>query len=81
MDMKFLIDWKKFSFNNSSNNNNNNTNNNNNNKRYLRLLLKKTSEKLVDDECKVVRDSQDDNVLLDHLHCLHGYLTFCGHVY
>ena len=24
MDMKFLIDWKKFSFNNSSNNNNNN---------------------------------------------------------
>ena len=40
MDMKFLIDWKKFSFNNSSNNNNNanNNTNNNNNKRYLRLL-------------------------------------------
>ena len=67
MDMKFLIDWKKFSF--------------NNNKRYLRLLKKKTSEKLVDEESKVVRDRQDDNVLLDHLHCLHGYLTFCGHVY
>ena len=74
MDMKFLIDWKKFSF-------NNNNNNNNNNKRYLRLLKKKTSEKLVDEESKVVRDRQDDNVLLDHLHCLHGYLTFCGHVY
>ena len=27
MDMKFLIDWKKFSFNNSSNNNNTNNNN------------------------------------------------------
>ena len=75
MDMKFLIDWKKFSF-----NNNNNKNNNNNNKRYLRLL-KKTSEKLVDEESKVVRDRQDDNVLLDHLHGLHGYLIFCGHVY
>ena len=37
MDMKFLVDWKKFSFNNSSNNNNNN---NSNNKRYLRLLKK-----------------------------------------
>ena len=35
MDIKFLIDWKKFSFNNISNNN---TTNNNNNKRYLRLL-------------------------------------------
>ena len=35
----------------------------------------------MDEECKVVRDRQDDNVLLDHLHCLHGYLTFCGHVY
>ena len=35
MDVKFLIDWKKFSFNNSSNNT---TTNNNNNKRYLRLL-------------------------------------------
>ena len=77
MDMKFLIDWKKFSFNN---NNMNNNNNNNNNKRYLRLL-KKRSEKLVDEESKVVRDRQDDNVLLDHLHSLHGYLTFCGHVY
>ena len=42
--------------------------------------LKKTSEKLVDEESKVVRDRQDDNVLLDHLHCLHGYLTFFGHV-
>ena len=72
MDMKFLIDWKKFSFNKN--------NNNNNNKRYLRLL-KKTSEKLVDEESKVVRDRQDYNVLLDHLHSLHGYLTFCGHVY
>ena len=74
MDMKFLIDWKKFSF------NNNNKNINNNNKRYLRLL-KKTSEKLVDEESKVVRDRQDDNVLLDILHSLHGYFTFCGHVY
>ena len=72
MDMKFLIDWKKFSFNNN--------NNNNNSKRYLRLLLKKTSEKLVDEESKVVRDRQDDNVFLDHLHCLHGYLTFFGHL-
>ena len=35
----------------------------------------------MDEESKVVRDKQDDNVLLDHLHCLHGYLTFCGHVY
>ena len=72
MAMKFLIDWKKFSF---------NINNNDNNKRYLRLLKKKTSEKIVDEESKVVRDRQDDNVLLDHLHCLHGYLTLCGHVY
>ena len=75
MDMKFLIDWKKFSF-----NNNNNNNNNDNNKRYLRLLKKKTSEKLVDEECKVVFDKQDDNVLLDHVNCLHGYTTFLGPV-
>ena len=34
----------------------------------------------MDEESKVVRDRQDDNVLLDHLHCLHGYLTFFGHV-
>ena len=40
MDMKFLIDWKKFSF----NNNNNSNNNDNNNKRYLRLLKKKRLE-------------------------------------
>ena len=73
MDMKFLIDWKKFSF-------NNNNNNNNNNKRYLRLLKKIRLKKLVDEESKVVRDRQDDNVLLDHLYCLHGYLTFFGHV-
>ena len=39
------------------------------------------SEKLVDKESKVVRDRQDDNVLRDLLHCLHGYLTFCGQVY
>ena len=32
------------------------------------------------EESKVVRDSQDDNVLLDHLHCLHGYLTFFGYI-
>ena len=35
----------------------------------------------MDEESKVVHDRQDDNVLLDHLHCLHGYLTFCGYVY
>ena len=29
MDMKFLIDWKKFSCNNNNNNNNNNDNNKN----------------------------------------------------
>ena len=52
MDMKFLIDWKNFSF-----NNNNNNNNNDNNKRYLRLLKQKTSEKLVDEESKVVFDN------------------------
>ena len=75
MDMKFLIDWEKFSF-----NNNKNDNNNDNNKRYLRLLKKKTSEKLVDEESKVVFDKQYDNVLLDHVHCLHGYLTFFGPV-
>ena len=28
-----------------------------------------------------MRDKQDDNVLRDLLHCLHGYLTFCGQVY
>ena len=36
------------------------------------LFLKRISEKLVDKESKVVRDL---------LHCLHGYLTFCGQVY
>ena len=30
-DMKFLLDWKKFSFNNNNKNNDNNNNNNNNN--------------------------------------------------
>ena len=40
----------------------------------------------MDKESKVVRDRQDDNVLppgvlLYHLHCLLGYLTFCGEVY
>ena len=30
----------------------------------------------MDEESKVMFDRQDD-----HLHCLHGYLTFCGHVY
>ena len=49
-------------------------------KLYSGLFLKRISEKLVDEESKVVRDRQDDNVLLDHLHCLHGYLTFFGHV-
>ena len=39
MDMKFLVDWKKFSF-----NNNNKNNNDNNNKRYLRLLKKNVSK-------------------------------------
>ena len=38
MDMNFLLDWKKFSFNNNKNNNNNN--NNNNNKRYSSFLKK-----------------------------------------
>ena len=28
-----------------------------------------------------MRDKQDDSVLGDLLHCLHGYLTFCGQVY
>ena len=28
-----------------------------------------------------MRDKQDDNVLRDLLHCLHGYLTFCGQQY
>ena len=46
----------------------------------LGCFKKKTSEKLLDEESKVVCDRQDDNVLLDHLHCLHGYLTFFGHV-
>lgn len=50
-------------------------------KLYSGLYLKRISEKLVDKESKVVRDRQNDNVLLDHLHCLHGYLTFCGYVY
>ena len=35
----------------------------------------------MDEESKVVRDRQDDNVLLDHLRSLHGYLTFCSHIY
>ena len=35
----------------------------------------------MDKESKVVRDRQDDNALRDLLHCLHGYLTFCGQVY
>ena len=35
----------------------------------------------MDDQCKVVRDRQDDNALRVLLHCLHGYLTFCGQVY
>ena len=50
-------------------------------KLYSGLFLKRISEKLVDKESKVVRDKQDDNVLRDLLHCLHGYLTFCGQVY
>ena len=50
-------------------------------KLYSGLFLKRISEKLVDKESKVVRDRQDDNVLRDLLHCLHGYLTFCGQVY
>ena len=52
------------------------------NKTYSGLFLKKRiSEKLVDKESKAVRDRQYDNVLRDLLHCLHGYLTFCGQVY
>ena len=47
---------------------------------YPGLFLKRISEKLVDKESKVVRDRQDDNVLRDLLHYLHGYLTFFGHV-
>ena len=35
----------------------------------------------MDEESKVVRERQDDNVSLYHLHCLNGYLTFCGQVY
>ena len=35
----------------------------------------------MDKESKVARDKQDDNVLRDLLHCLQGYLTFCGQVY
>ena len=34
----------------------------------------------MDEESKVVFDKQDDNVLLDHVHCLHGYLNFFGPV-
>ena len=41
-------------------------------KLYSGLFLKRISEKLVDKESKVVRDRQDDNVLRDILHCLHG---------
>ena len=48
---------------------------------YSGLFLKRISEKLLDKESKVVRDRQDDNVLRDLLHCLHGYLTFCGQIY
>ena len=47
-------------------------------KLYSGLFLKRISEKLLDKESKIVRDRQDDNVLRDLLHCLHGYLTFCG---
>ena len=47
-----------------------------NKKPYSGRFLKRISEKLVDKESKVVRDRQDDNVLRDLLHCLHGYLTF-----
>ena len=50
-------------------------------KLYSGLFLKSISEKLVDKESEVVRDRQDDNVLLYHLHCLHGYLIFYGQVY
>ena len=35
----------------------------------------------MDKESKVVHDRQDDNVLRDLLHCLHGYFTFCGQVF
>ena len=42
-------------------------------KPYSVLFLKRRSEKLVDKESKVVCDRQDDNVLRDLLHCLHGY--------
>ena len=49
-------------------------------KPYSGLFLKRVSEKLVDKESKVVFDKQDDNVLRDLLHCLHGYLTFFGPV-
>ena len=41
-------------------------------KPYSVLFLKRLSEKLVDKESKVVCDRQDDNVLRDLLHCLHG---------
>jgi len=41
-------------------------------KLYSGLFLKRISEKLLDKESKVVRDRQDDNVLHDLLHCLHG---------
>ena len=50
-------------------------------KLYSGLFLKRISEKLLAKESKVVRDRQDDNVLRDLLHCLRGYLTFCGQVY
>ena len=50
-------------------------------KLYYGLFLKRISEELVDKESKVVRDREDDNVLRDLLHRLHGYLTFCGQVY
>ena len=67
MDMNFLLDWKRFSFNNNKKKKND--------KRYSRLLKKEYLKKLVDQESKVVRDRQDDIVLRDHLHCLQGYVT------
>ena len=50
-------------------------------KLYSGLFLKRISEKLLDKDSKVVRDRQNDNVLRDLLHYLHGYLTFCGQVH
>ena len=59
-------------------------------KLYSGLFLKRISQKLLDKESGqdcfssrswIVRDKQNDNVLRDLLHCLHGYLTFYGQVY